>query len=205
MKRLAVLSFATVSAASFGQVWSGGGGAIPDGTNATSTPGAISTTIAVPELLSVSSITISGLAHTWAGDLAATVTAPGGASFDLFIRPGRAAAQSFGTPFGTFNDFTGGIYTFVASGGTNLWTTFAGGNAGTGSYDASTANGGGAASGLFPGGYGAGDWTLTVSDWAESDTGSFNSWEIRGEMVPEPATMAILGLGAAALIRRRRK
>jgi hypothetical protein len=202
MKRFAVLCLAATSAFSAAQVWSGGGGAVPDGNNTTLTPGSFSSTInGVPQLSSISSIAILGLTHSWAGDLVAEVSGPAG-TFRLFGRIGRAAPSSFGSPFGRSDDFAGN-YVFVNTGGNNIWTT-PGNPIPGGAYDASDFNGGGAASGM-PGSAAAGNWTLTVSDWAGGDTGSFQGWEIRGQAVPEPATMAILGLGAAALIRRRRK
>ncbi len=50
-------------------------------------------------------------------------------------------------------------------------------------------------------------WRLEITDRAGGDTGTIAHWEIygQGSPVPEPATIAALGLGAAALLRRRRK
>ena len=51
---------------------------------------------------------------------------------------------------------------------------------------------------------GVAPWILVVIDDAEDDTGSFESATLRG-LVPEPATLSLLVLGAFAMLRRRRR
>lgn len=50
---------------------------------------------------------------------------------------------------------------------------------------------------------GTGQWLLLVNDDSAGDTGSFGSLSLRGTFVPEPATLTLLILGAAAALRRR--
>ena len=50
----------------------------------------------------------------------------------------------------------------------------------------------------------AGTWTLKIWDQASGDTGAVGDWAFNVTATPEPGTMAALGLGAVALIRRRR-
>jgi hypothetical protein len=57
----------------------------------------------------------------------------------------------------------------------------------------------------FLGSQGAGMWTLLVIDDSFGDTGSIDSWTLRGTYVPEPVTMSLLAIGALATLRRRRK
>lgn len=50
-----------------------------------------------------------------------------------------------------------------------------------------------------------GTWTFEFGDIGANDTGSVDRIVIHTQAVPEPASMAALGLGAAALLRRRRR
>ena len=52
-----------------------------------------------------------------------------------------------------------------------------------------------------------GVWRLTMEDKATPDIGTLGHWELHGtgNPIPEPASFAALGLGALALLRRRRK
>ena len=50
-----------------------------------------------------------------------------------------------------------------------------------------------------------GTWELYIMDDAGGDAGWLMSSSLTVTAVPEPATMAVLGLGAAALLRRRRR
>ena len=55
---------------------------------------------------------------------------------------------------------------------------------------------------FFDGQNAGGTWTLFVADLAAADVGRIESWGL--EVVPEPATIALLGLGALQLLRRRK-
>jgi len=159
--------------------------------------------------------------HTWIGDLVATLmlTKPGGAvqtSF-LFNRIGRTSGS---TGFGDSSDALG-PYTFTnPKAGTtpplDIWAAAATAAAAAavpgGSYRATNSS---LVTTSAPpidlcapfskadgSGDGVGTWKLTITDLAGGDTGTLVSASLN--LKPEPATMALLGLGALALIRRRR-
>lgn len=203
MKKLAFLAVLGASAISGAQTWSGAGFSIPD---ATTSPGSASSTIVgVPALTNVGAIALIGLSHTWCGDLIARVTSPT-QTVNLFVRIGRTTANALGSPFGDSSPFNG-TYVFALTGG-NLWSVAAATTTGPipgGQYMSSDGQSGGASNGFFGGAQAGGNWTLTIEDWAGGDSGTLQSWEIRGTPVPEPGTMIALGAGAAALLARRRR
>lgn len=47
-------------------------------------------------------------------------------------------------------------------------------------------------------------WRLVIIDDAAGGEGSFDSFTLRGVIVPEPATVSLLAIGAIAVLRRRR-
>lgn len=194
---LALVATSAASAA----VYSGAGFQIPDNVAA-----GASSVIAVsgdtPSLTGVE-VTLTGLRHTWIGDLRATLTSPTGTVFPLFMRVGSATL----TAVGDSSDL-GGDYRFTDSAADTLWVpALALGGAAvipSGDYRTSDALAGTATSlnGAFAGQNSNGNWTLTISDNAGADTGGFDSWTLA--IVPAPSSLAIFGLAGIAAGRRRR-
>lgn len=50
---------------------------------------------------------------------------------------------------------------------------------------------------------GTDSWQLVIIDSAEGDQGFLESYTLRGTYIPEPASLALLGFGALAALRRR--
>lgn len=195
----------------------GPGGAIPD---FAVTPGTFSSTIVVPAgtppVISLNNVTInmgtlppSGPtgAHSWVGDLVATLTAPNGDNAQILVRTGSTSP----TGFGSSSDFGGGPFVFVNSGGASFATAALATPVPAGTYnrfnnplvapspptDADDYS-------VFAGDPAAGVWTLRMEDWAGGDTGGLASWTM-DITIPEPGSLGLLvaGIGLPLLRRRR--
>lgn len=190
---------------------SSGGGAIPDDTNS----GVVSTiTITDAETIQNARFGIQGLAHTWVGDLSATVihtdTLGNSTNARLFFRTGKASSSGPGD-----SSDVNGTYLFRddASPTTGDWWAEAGatgngpGDSMTpGTYRASDNFGGFVdLDSIFGGKSTAGTWSLRLSDHNPQETGSFTGFTAEFiTSVPEPTgAMAVIGLGALFLRRRR--
>ena len=208
---------------------SGAIGAIPD-----NNPGGITSDIMInlptDEVITDINITLNGLSHTWAGDIIATVTGPGGEEIDLIGRPGGP-----GTTVGDSSNFGGAgdtpepmDYMFV-DGGADLSDFLIGlgsteglpgldGSPFVGMYNPETrvVTGPGPndneiqqASLLdtFSGLTVNGTWTLTISDNANGDLGEIGSWtlNITSTPIPEPGSLALLGISGLGLAFYRRR
>jgi subtilisin-like proprotein convertase family protein len=125
----------------------------------------------------VTSVTIRGASHTYAGDLSFVLDDPSGARHNIFARQGAGC------------DLVGD-YTFVDVGGLSAFTC-TGTSITPGTYNI---NFGGYVSGnngitndtlgTIPAA--TGNWTLSVYDWAAIDIGSMTGWEICFGTPPPP-------------------
>lgn len=137
-------------------------------------------------VLSISSIEIQGLTHTWVGDLLCTLEDPTGIEHLIWVRPGFLNTSNFGSS----GDLVGGTYTFIESGAAALPTTSgSAGNVLPGTYDQSFSTGGttwgSGTGGIFNTALSsisgpAGTWTLHIYDWGAGDSGSFSGWTLNG-------------------------
>ncbi|HRK22223.1 MAG TPA: PEP-CTERM sorting domain-containing protein [Fimbriimonadaceae bacterium] len=210
MKKLGLLAFAAVTGSAYGfnfDLSGGTGGAIPDGAGANTAGATLTITLNVSgnagaTIASLDLAGILGLSHTWMGDLVATLEHEG-VVIDLMDRNYRTTTGGSGG-----NLILNGDYMFN-EGGPNM--TGATVPSGTYGRHANAGFGSSAATGTYADLVGKpldGDWILRITDHWTADTGNAGGLRIVGSAnppVPEPATLTVLGLGAFAALRRRRK
>lgn len=191
---------ASVASANF---YSGLGGAIPD-----NSPAGAAFTINVGDAGQVGTfngITLTGLTHTWAGDLVISLVLPDATTVSIANRIGKTSSVS---GFGESSNF-GGNYTFNDT-GADIWAAGLGGGSDfiipSGAYRATGAlvstpidlNA------LIAGKDITGDWKLIIVDAAGGDIGALVEWSLDFSVVPAPGAMALLGLAGVVGGRRRR-
>ena len=168
------------------------GGSIPDATNATPpvvTP--LDRTFTVPAATVTAgiqdlSVTVTGLTHTWCGDVSISVITPGGITVPLVARAGFTG----GTSQGDSSDFNG-TYTFRDSATASLWTAASAAGASTviagGNYFPSVSLTGArqALDSAINAGVLAGTWTIRFTDSLNLDAGSFTGVSVDVLAVPD--------------------
>lgn len=181
-----------VTASANAQFSVAGGGAVIGDNNSTGTfpttlpaaPGESCATVP-GNVTSITSIEVSGLNHTWAGDLQMTLCDPNGTEHNIFVRPGFGNTSNFGAS----GDFVGD-YTFVESGGSSLPTS-SGFTADVtpGTYNQSFDTGGvvwnSGDAGILNTPMSSitgpqGDWCVKIYDWGNGDTGAYGGIVING-------------------------
>lgn len=202
MKKTLVLAMVVASAMSQAAVitYTGSVVSIPDNNPG----GAVASQLVSGTGLTFSSITSIGILvrHTWQGDLTVELRKVGGPSLLLTDRPG-APQSTFGFSNDNFGDPTTGDYMDFMDSAAGTYDTGQPNsplNSPTGAYKAE-----GGSVNAFSGITLDGTWELFAKDSAGGDTGGIVGWYIEGNAVPEPGTIAALGLGAAVLLRRKAK
>lgn len=205
MRKYCFISLAAMASCfAYGQSFNGGPGVIPD-----NNPAGVSVLVNVSGLgagAQLTKLSFTGLSHTWVGDLRFRLTDPSANTIDIFYRPGWV-----GSGFGLSSDLSpNNSYAWVRTGGADFWAAAAGTPIPSGNYAPGSQNGTGTQtptsfSSFVSGAAANGNWTMFAVDGAGGDTGGWQTVTLTFAPVPEPASIAVLGLGAAALIRRRRR
>jgi subtilisin-like proprotein convertase family protein len=149
-------------------------------------------------------VRFNNLTHSFTDDIGAVIFDPTDVGVILFDGPGSGDGEagvtwSFDDAAAATLSNAGDNLTGSYKPGQNQWSDPFTGAPNGHPYNTSFAP--------YNGTSGLGTWRLFIEDFVGGDSGSIGSVDliINTNPVPEPATMAVLGLGALALLRKRRK
>ncbi len=136
-------------------------------------PAGVSDTITVPDSAVITDVDVAlQVTHTWVGDLCVTlVHQPTGTTVDLIQRMGEAGECHSGGPFGCLADNFNIVLDDAGAGGAIESQCVA-------NLSSPPSYGPNNPLAVFNSLDSAGDWTLTVSDNAAADLGTFDNWSL---------------------------
>ena len=141
----------------------------------------------VPEITSIE-LVLTGLTHTQPDDLDIYLISPFGETVEVMTDKGDGIAVV------NLNLIFNDLGSPLPADGVAL---------AAGTYDTEDATGG---LSKYVGNSGGTDaWELVIIDDSDGDQGSLVSYTLRGTFIPEPASLALLGFGALAALRRSRR
>ncbi|MBM4113039.1 MAG: hypothetical protein FJ253_06650 [Phycisphaerae bacterium] len=208
-----------LTAAALGPVYVGAGGLVPDATISNNIPnsGLFTSSVISTDVGTISDIkmvTLTGLFHSWVGDLQVALISPNGTRVNLFSRVGVTSASGFGS-----SKDINGTYGFTDGIGSPPWEPFGGGGFyPSGTYNRVTNTNApvvqiGTVSGVqgvnnntyasLNGGPSNGTWTLEIRDFYLTAQGLLGSWTLDFNFIPAPGAIALLGLAGMTARRRR--